>query len=243
MRCARIALLGSALLVAGSCYAERLPPPTYRYACSQDGDCDAPERCIRNLCQVPCTMQTVATDCAETSAVTCLNGTCASVCRLDDEDPCPETQVCINLGIVVESRQGPQRVGLCGASCLEVPCPSGEACVEVGDVGLCALLCDPEAPECPSGFSCPYGVCMPDALLDETPDAITAGAPVVPVTATGLPSTDTSVPTTTSDGLTTDMPLTSGDLTSTTDPGLDSGLDPGTTGDPLTTSDVGGTGS
>lgn len=237
MRCARFVLgCGAALLVAGSCYAERLPPPAYRFACSQDGDCDAPERCIRDLCQVPCTLQTVATDCADTSAVTCLNGTCASVCRLEDASACPESQVCIDLGLEVESRQGPQRVGLCGTSCLDLPCPTGEACVPVGDVGFCALLCDPAAPQCPNAFSCPQGVCIPDALLEAVPDAVTAGAPLLPVTSTGLPLTGTTDVTATSgDGLTTDAPLTSGDLTSTTDFGT-------TAEGPATTSFLEGTG-
>ena len=137
------------LLGAGACYSERLPPPNFRYACGADGDCSDQERCIRGLCQVPCTSATGATDCEDFLA--CLNGVCVSSCELPAEDcnedgedctrpesrsTCPAPQTCMDVGFggagggSFFGGGSTADVGVCGQGCTSDSCPDGELCLE-----------------------------------------------------------------------------------------------------------------
>src|SRR5690606_19130179 len=120
MRCFRLAFACLAAAgSSGSCYAERPTPPFHRFSCSTSEDCNDNEQCIRGLCQVPCTTRTMEENCRGGAFVACLNGTCASVCELD-ESACPGTQSCIDLGLSIDggntltSASGSSEVGLCG---------------------------------------------------------------------------------------------------------------------------------
>ena len=167
---------------AGACYSERLPPPTYRYACSSDGDCDDEEECRDGLCETPCTIATFEDDCGSGFAF-CFNGACSNTCEVDG-DVCPGSQECVSLaefGIDLGGGGGSpfgggssSELGLCGRMCEGDGaglCPEGEACFE----GFCVATCDPAAAEdeCAEGFVCVLGFCAPDT--GEFPTTMDAG--------------------------------------------------------------------
>jgi hypothetical protein len=147
--------------VASACYSERQPPPTFRYACNSDADCDNSERCMNSLCQVPCSQATAEDVCTSDNHLLCFNGACATGCDPEDADACPTAQQCVNLGIEV-SQSGfggggtTQFLGVCGIACTETSCPTGEACLE----GFCLELCDDDD-DCSVAANCTGGVCIP----------------------------------------------------------------------------------
>jgi len=82
-------LLAAALLsnvVLAGCYSERLPPPTYRFSCGSNSDCDSGrgESCIDNLCQISCTLATFSDDCPDGNYTTYFNRVYANLCNADD---------------------------------------------------------------------------------------------------------------------------------------------------------------
>ncbi len=146
--------------MAAACYGERQPPPTFRYACNSDADCENPERCMHGLCQVPCSMMTAEDVCTADNHLACFNGACSTGCNPDDSDVCPKTQTCVDIGLML--MQGgqfgateDQKLGVCGTACTEGSCPTGEVCVE----GFCLQPCGDEG-ECGIGFSCVMGFCI-----------------------------------------------------------------------------------
>lgn len=172
-----LALFGLTFTAAAACYSERLPPPTYRYACSADRDCAGAERCIDDLCQVPCTQATFEEDCGD-PFVACIHGVCASTCTVG-EGACPEPQTCFDLSALgvdpetVADAGGGGRggfgavpdgaLGVCGTECEEDSCPEGEICA----MGLCVVTCDPADPNCPRGLACLEGLCLPEDLAED----------------------------------------------------------------------------
>ena len=165
------------LSVVMACYSERLPPPNFRYGCTQDSDCSDPQRCIDNLCQIPCTQATFSTACGQNGGFAfCLNGVCSSTC-LQSDDNCPGRQRCLspgfNLGSLIGGGGGfgggggvdTEDLGICGMECTPSSCPEGEACF----AGFCVATCEPDGPDtCPSGFVCAGGLCVPGTGEDPT---------------------------------------------------------------------------
>jgi len=179
MRRARLALFCVATVSTSGCYSERLPPPNFRYTCSQDADCEDPESCLRGLCQIPCTTSNFYEACPLGEYAACFNGVCASLCQLDD-DTCPGGQTCFNLGLELEAESDPfatpedrQQVGVCGDDCQVVGCPVDEVCVPVPDTGtnICLVACDPEIPVCPESYECQLGFCVPETSSSAPPSA------------------------------------------------------------------------
>jgi hypothetical protein len=182
MTCFRALLVHSALfgvtstLLGAGCYAERLPPPAYRYACDADNDCSDPERCIDSLCQIPCTYETFADDCPEAGGyLFCVNGTCSTGCELGS-DECPNSQQCLDIGIPEDQGGGgffggsTGPLGVCTVPCGETTCPSGQICV----AGACAFPCVNDM--CPPGLECYQRlVCIPPALLPEGAESSDSG--------------------------------------------------------------------
>lgn len=180
-----VAGLAAAAATTHGCFSERLAPPTFRYACTDDTDCEGRERCIDALCQVPCTQATFMDDCAEGGTFAlCLNGVCSSPCLVDQVE-CPGAQTCLDLGIDLSdligsggfgrgaSPEGP--IGVCGVLCEgNDACPDGEVCLS----GFCVATCTTSA-ECSFGFSCVAGLCIPgdgDDGPDEPSTADGAGS-------------------------------------------------------------------
>lgn len=132
----------SLLLVLGAvvglaaCFGDTQKPAAYRFECDADGDCKDPEKCIEGLCQVPCTFATAEDDCSA-EFVTCVNGTCANLCELDDSAACPGAQACIeapiDLGGGGFGGVDTSNLGVCGVECSADSCPDGEFCLE----GIC----------------------------------------------------------------------------------------------------------
>lgn len=158
-------VLLAGVVAAAGCYTERLPPPTFRYRCDEDGDCDDTERCVRNLCQIPCTQLTASADCPR-GYVGCLNGSCASLCMLED-DACPSSQSCVDVGLNMEGGSDVPLVGACGESCRETGCPSGEICA-APILDVCVLTCDAVDLPCPADFVCYEGGCLPRQVIPES---------------------------------------------------------------------------
>lgn len=152
--------LATGLAVGVACYSERQPPPTFRYSCNADADCDAPERCMHGLCQVPCSMATASEVCTGDNHLACFNGACSTGCNPADDDACPKAQTCVDIGLMVSQggffgSSEDQSLGVCGTACTEGSCPAGEICLE----GFCLQPCD-DGDECGTGFSCVMGFCI-----------------------------------------------------------------------------------
>lgn len=173
-----LAGLATAAAMTEGCFSERLAPPTFRFACGDDRDCEGPEKCIDGLCQVPCSQATFAEDCAEGGTFAlCLNGVCSSTCAIDEVE-CPGNQTCLDLGVDLGQLAGgggfgggssDARIGVCGTPCEgDASCPSGEVCF----TGFCVATCE-TSDECSTGLSCVAGFCIPGG--DGGGDASTAG--------------------------------------------------------------------
>ena len=131
-------LAGSWVLAfAVGCFNAPPEPPTYRFACESDDECEGEEACIGGLCQVPCTLnvEDFSSDCPPEYAI-CFNGVCSSLC-LVDENRCPEQQECIDLA-PYEVQGLDEGTGLCGVLCTkpgeQSTCPDGHVCI---DGGIC----------------------------------------------------------------------------------------------------------
>lgn len=162
--------LGGGFGASSGCYSEREPPPTYRYQCGGDGDCDDGEACRGGICERTCSLATFEDDCGA-DFVACFNGACSSTCEVG-AGVCPSAQECVDLSeFGVDLGGGASNpfgggssaaVGICGRMCDDSNdlCPSGETCL----VGFCAATCDVTDPEaCGAGLACvPPGVCAPD---------------------------------------------------------------------------------
>lgn len=194
-----LAILAGALL-APSCYAERQPPPNFRYVCDSDGDCKDGQSCMDGLCETPCTQETLAEDCPN-GELLCLNGVCSSGCDLEKENACPEPQECADLGIdfggggsFFSSGSSDTMIGICMRPCTDTSCGELSVCIE----GFCVQTCvDDEA--CAAGLSCQNSLCLPDAgtTTDES-DSLTTVDP-------GSSSDDTATATITDSGTDTGM--------------------------------------
>jgi hypothetical protein len=146
---------------ASACYSDRQPPPTFRYSCSSNADCNDDEACMGGLCQVQCTQDNFGDVCLGANHLACFNGVCSTGCQPAEDDPCPTSQECIELGLTVAGGGfiggGTQTMlGICGTLCTENSCPTGEECV----FGLCAVPCM-GSEDCPDGFGCTMGYCVP----------------------------------------------------------------------------------
>jgi hypothetical protein len=150
-------ILGRHLVFAtafvGACYTEGLPPPGFRYACSDDSDCLGQERCEQGRCLVGCTLATAADDCSlDVDYAACFNGFCTTVCTVGEEH-CTSPETCIS----GDDEDG--ALGVCGRLCSTLEdCPAGEECL----AGICGPPCDPDATtsSCPEGTSCVGGICV-----------------------------------------------------------------------------------
>lgn len=176
--------ISAGFAVASACYSERQAPPTFRYKCSSNADCSGAEVCLGGLCQVQCTQATFDEVCTGRNHLFCFNGLCSTGCDPADPEVCPQSQECIDLGIMVQSGNsfissgsGPTTIGVCGNSCTETSCPATEVCIE----GICVATCD-ETSECGEGLVCIFGLCVPDtgestgdltAFVDESSTAAT----------------------------------------------------------------------
>lgn len=185
--------LGAGFGFGSGCYAEREPPPTYRYQCGGNGDCEEGESCREGICERTCTQATFEDDCDSTH-VMCFNGACSNTCEVG-AGVCPSVQECVDLselGVDIGggssnpfggSTSGP--LGICGRKCSESDdlCPDGETCLPdltfpgpdgedlmVG--GFCVAMCDPtstDAEQCGSGFTClSLGLCVPESFDDSS---------------------------------------------------------------------------
>ncbi|MCA9707806.1 MAG: hypothetical protein KDK70_18285 [Myxococcales bacterium] len=159
--------LGSALGLG--CYSEQLPPSNYRYACEADADCNGNEVCRRGLCERPCTQLTASEDCPfEEGYAACFNGVCATTCAVGS-NYCPAVYECIDLGIEAGSSSpfggSSDPVGICGLQCDDAEnadlCPEGEICISGFGLGACVVDCS-DGQECPSGYTCFFGLCAPE---------------------------------------------------------------------------------
>lgn len=157
--------------VSIGCYSERLPPPTYRYACDADEDCDPGEVCLDGLCQIPCTQATFDEDCpSEDFYIACFNGVCSDACTVGKAQ-CPAPQSCISLGLDVSGGDGgftagapvDDPIGVCGVECEPGSCPEGEQCLQ----GFCVAQCESDA-DCSQGLACVAGLCLPSEIPDTT---------------------------------------------------------------------------
>lgn len=163
--------IAAGFAAASACYSERLAPPTFRYSCSSDGDCNADERCLGGLCQVPCTQLTFDDVCTQQNHLACFNGVCSTGCvPSEDENPCPSSQTCIDVGLSASggsfvSSGSEMMIGICGSQCTEGSCPEGEDCVE----GVCITTCTSTA-ECPGGTVCFAGFCVPEDFVPADAD-------------------------------------------------------------------------
>lgn len=172
-----LAVLAGALV--GSCYAERQPPPSFRYVCDKDGDCRGSQECIDGLCETPCTLLTFEEDCLNGELV-CLNGVCSSGCDVD-KDTCPGAQQCVDLDLDVSGGGGffgggdsDVVVGVCMRPCTNTSCGELHVCIE----GFCVQTCVDDE-QCPPATSCQQSLCLPDLGLGtdsasgETSDSLT----------------------------------------------------------------------
>lgn len=145
-----------------ACYAEREPPPNFRYACDRDGDCLDGQTCVDGLCETPCTNATFADDCTR-GELPCLNGVCSSGCEVGGSS-CPGAQECVDLGLelgggnsFLGGGNSDAVVGVCVRECSTSSCPAMNVCIE----GFCVQTCmQPE--ECFAGTTCLGGLCLPD---------------------------------------------------------------------------------
>ena len=131
-------LVGLLCLSANACFIEPGEPPSFRYDCSSDDQCEEGQQCIASLCQIACSTATFADDCPQDgSALLCFNGVCASSCDADaSPDPCPGAQSCMDFDL---SEFGQENLAICGQSCDTPdapPCPGAEVCLE----GVCLDL-------------------------------------------------------------------------------------------------------
>jgi hypothetical protein len=158
-----LAVLAGALL-APSCYAERQPPPNFRYKCDSDGDCKSGQSCMDGLCETPCTVETFADDCPN-GELYCLNGVCSSGCDLEKENACPEEQQCADLGIDLGGGGGgffgggdaDAMIGVCMRPCTDTSCGELSVCIE----GFCVQTCVDDS-SCNAGTICQNNLCLPD---------------------------------------------------------------------------------
>ncbi len=150
-------------LVGSACYAERQPPPSYRYACDGDRDCLEGQSCDDGLCETPCTQKNFAEVCVR-GEVACVNDVCSSTCEVGGNS-CPGQQECRDLGI--EAPQGgggflggggsDVPTGICLRTCSEGTCADSDVCIE----GVCLRTCLQDI-DCQAGFVCELAVCLPD---------------------------------------------------------------------------------
>jgi hypothetical protein len=166
-----LACAGASATLVGACYGERLPPPTFRFSCDDDDGCEDGERCIDELCQVPCTTATASEDCPTSAGyATCFNGVCSHVCQPDD-DVCPEPQTCLSFDIVSD---GGYAGGGFGGGSSEL------------ELGICGVPCESED-DCPEGEMCLSGACVP---LEDGDDGDTADGTTGDSDTTGGATTD-----------------------------------------------------
>lgn len=177
------------VLVGSACYAERQPPPSFRYTCDGDRDCLEGQSCIDGLCETPCTQENFEEVCVR-GEVYCLNGVCSSTCEIGGSG-CPAAQECLGVeGIDLSGGGGggffggggnsDVDLGLCLRRCSEGTCADSDVCVE----GVCLRTCLVDI-DCQAGFVCTMAVCLPDF------GGTTSFDP--PTTATDATATDTTV--------------------------------------------------
>lgn len=164
--------IAAGFAAASACYSERQPPPTFRYSCDSNADCNDDETCIEGLCQVECTQLTFSDVCLGANHLVCFNGVCSTGCDPAGDDVCPSSQECIDLGLSVSGGGfigggTSTNIGICGSACTETSCPEGETCV----LGACAATCMTTA-DCPEGLGCFAGICIPGE--DTTGDVASA---------------------------------------------------------------------
>lgn len=142
----RAALTLLAALVTAGCYGERLPPPTFRFDCDSDKDCNENESCRDGLCQIPCTSNTFDDDCPSGEGFAmCFNGVCSHLCPTD-KDVCPPPQTCLELSEEAASSSGGMG-GMGGGG-------------EDMNYGICGVLCE-SVDDCPETEICMMGACIP----------------------------------------------------------------------------------
>jgi hypothetical protein len=228
-----LALAVASSIAGASCFSEQPPPSTFRFKCATDGDCQAGERCIDQLCQIPCTLASFEEDCPSAGGYgACVNGVCSSLCTVGS-DQCPQPQMCLDLGVALNPGGGfggaseSGSFGVCANPCSSATgCPTGEICLAALQLPLpplCAQVCVPGADMCPAGFVCgalpsndhvcvPEGVGLPAATTSDTTgddgSEPTDTADTFDATGTTITTTGTDPTTTTTTTMTTLTTLT-----------------------------------
>ncbi len=156
LRLCLLGALGFGLGAGGACFTDTPIPPTFRFQCTDDDQCDAitdddgevlyAQQCIDGLCQYTCTTDLLAdqNDCPPNEGFFgCFNGICTHLCD-GEERLCSAPHECVVADLPPEAegllkQLGLEELAVCGIRCDDADassCPDGQACFD----GFCVDL-------------------------------------------------------------------------------------------------------